>query len=150
MITIRRAEKTDLLQIVEIFEHYRNFYKCERNNELAVEFISKRIEFEDSLILIAVDESKPLLTIVGFTQMYPLYSSTAMKKLWLLNDLFVLKDYRKKGIAKKLIENNKQVAQTSGARGLFLETESTNEVAKNIYSNEGFIKNKNIFYNFDL
>ncbi|TXL02993.1 GNAT family N-acetyltransferase, partial [Methylococcaceae bacterium CS1] len=129
---------------------YRNFYKCERNNELAVEFISKRIEFEDSLILIAVDESKPLLTIVGFTQMYPLYSSTAMKKLWLLNDLFVLKDYRKKGIAKKLIENNKQVAQTSGARGLFLETESTNEVAKNIYSNEGFIKNKNIFYNFDL
>ncbi|TXK92618.1 GNAT family N-acetyltransferase, partial [Methylococcaceae bacterium CS4] len=53
MITIRRAEKTDLLQIVEIFEHYRNFYKCERNNELAVEFISKRIEFEDSLILIA-------------------------------------------------------------------------------------------------
>ncbi|SHN93545.1 hypothetical protein BHECKSOX_431 [Bathymodiolus heckerae thiotrophic gill symbiont] len=150
MITIRRAEKTDLLQIVEIFEHYRNFYKCERNNELAVEFISKRIEFEDSFILIAVDESKPLLTIVGFTQMYPLYSSTEMKKLWLLNDLFVLKDYRKKGIAKKLIENNKQVAQTSGARGLFLETESTNEVAKNIYSNEGFIKNKNIFYNFDL
>jgi len=150
MITIRKAEIGDLFSVVKIFEQYRDFYRCEKNEELAIEFISNRIESKDSVILIAVNESQSEPLIVGFTQLYPLYSSTAMKKLWLLNDLFVMDKFRGNGIADELIESSKKIARSSGARGLFLETESTNEIAQALYKKTGFIKNENIFYNFEL
>ena len=61
--------------------------------------------------------------LVGFVQLYPLFSSTRMEKLWLLNDLFVDPDYRGKGISKGLINKAKELVEESDACGMFLETE---------------------------
>ena len=84
------------------------------------------------------DEQK----LAGFVQLYPLFSSTRMKKLWLLNDLFVNSKFRKKGVSIGLIEKAKELVIKSNACGMFLETEKSNLVGNNLYPKTGFALNK--------
>ena len=63
----------------------------------AENFLKERLENQDSEIFVA--EENGILT--GFTQLYPLFfSSTRMKRYWLLNDLFVNENHRGKGHSK--------------------------------------------------
>jgi GNAT superfamily N-acetyltransferase len=80
----------------------------------------ERIKLNDSEIFIAEADNNNL---VGFIQLYPLFSSTRMQLLWLLNDLFVDMEYRGKGIAKQLIDKAKNHCIQTNACGLILETE---------------------------
>ena len=79
-------------------------------------FLKERIENQDSEIFVA--EEKGIFT--GFTQLYPLFSSTRMKRYWLLNDLFVNVNYRGKGFSKALIEAAKELCKTSKSCGMLL------------------------------
>ncbi len=69
-----------------------------------------------------------------------------MKRLWLLNDLFVAKEFRGQGISKLLIERAKQLAEQTHAAGLLLETEKTNEIGNQLYPSAGFNLEANNFY----
>jgi GNAT superfamily N-acetyltransferase len=75
-------------------------------------------------------------------QLYPQFSSTRMKRSWLLNDLFVLKEHRERGISKQLIEMAKNLAVKTGAAGLLLETEKTNQIGNRLYLSTGFVMNE--------
>ncbi|TDP01831.1 GNAT family N-acetyltransferase [Marinomonas balearica] len=143
---VRNAEIQDLEQVVSLFHDYRAFNQCDNNPMEEVEFIKNRLENNDSTILLAIDNGE----VVGFTQLYPLFSSTAMKKLFLLNDLYVLPESRGKGAANSLIEKAKQMAIKENARGLFLETQASNKTAQSLYEKVGFVKNDNFFYCMDL
>jgi ribosomal protein S18 acetylase RimI-like enzyme len=61
-----------------------------------------------------------------------------MKRLWLLNDLFVDSPYRGLGISKILIDKAKDLAIRSGAAGLSLETAKSNLIGNNLYPSVGF------------
>jgi ribosomal protein S18 acetylase RimI-like enzyme len=65
-----------------------------------------------------------------------------MKKLWLLNDLFVLPQARSKGISGKLIEKAKELVKQSNASGIFLETEKSKMIGNSLYPKTGFELNK--------
>ena len=149
MINIRKAELEDLSPAVSIFEQYRYFYQCENNTALATDFIQARIEQQESVIFIAEDSMQGN-TVIGFVQLYPLFSSTGLKKLWLLNDLFVDANYRKQGIAEKLIEAAKALAKQTSARGLILETSASNLPAQALYEKIGFSKSQSFYYELDL
>ena len=69
--------------------------------------------------------------MTGFTQLYPLFSSTRMKRYWLLNDLFVNENHRGKGHSKALIESAKELCRETKACGILLETDKTNEIGNN-------------------
>jgi GNAT superfamily N-acetyltransferase len=56
----------------------------------------------------------------------------------MLNDLFVLPEYRGKQISKQLIDKAKQLARETGAAGILLETEKTNEIGNHVYPAAGF------------
>ena len=61
-----------------------------------------------------------------------------MKKLWLLNDLYVEEEYRQKGISIALIDKAKELCRETGACQLSLETSKTNMVGNNLYPKTGF------------
>ena len=83
----------------------------------------------------------------GFVQLYPLFSSVGMKRLWLLNDLFVKEEYRNKGIAKKLIDRCKKLAVETNASGLMLETSKNNLEGNVLYPKVGFeLQGESNFY----
>lgn len=131
---IRLATLYDLESLTLIFEKYRDFYKKTADYETAKSFLEERISRNESVIYIAEVDQK----VVGFTLLYPLFSSTRMKKLWILNDLYVEEEYRQKGISVALIDKAKELCRETGACQLSLETSKTNRVGNNLYPKTDF------------
>lgn len=134
-MSVRIATKKDLNLIAELFNAYRIFYKKESDIEGAKVFLNDRLTLEDSAIYVYEDPDGELL---GFVQLYPLFSSTRMKKLWLLNDLFVNATHRGKGVSIQLINKAKELVEKSNACGMFLETGKNNLIGNNLYPKVGF------------
>ena len=66
--------------------------------------------------------------------------------MWLLNDLYVAKAYRGKGISKQLINAAKGLAKQTEAAGVLLETEPSNTIGNRLYPATGFELEENNFY----
>jgi GNAT superfamily N-acetyltransferase len=132
---IRTANLDDLDDLVLLFEGYRKFYEKNPDAIAAKVFLQERIENKESVIFMAYSASGEA---VGFTQLYPLFSSTRMKRLWLLNDLFVKEAFRGQGFSKALIDRAKQLAHDSGACEIMLETAKTNDIGNQLYPAMGF------------
>ncbi len=141
---IFEAQAFDLKALSNLFDAYRQFYRQESDKEAALGFLKNRLQEKDSVIFIAFDENS---RAIGFTQLYPLFSSVGMKKTWLLNDLFVEPAFRGKGVSKLLIERSKEHARSTKSNGLNLETEKTNSIGLKLYPSVGFeLNNTSNFY----
>jgi GNAT superfamily N-acetyltransferase len=75
---------------------------------------------------------------VGFMQLYPSFSSVSLKRLWILNDLFVRSSARRGGVGRALLERARQHALETGAKGLILNTAVTNTPAQTLYETCGW------------
>lgn len=146
MIMIRKATLDDLAELAELFDQYRVFYRKESDLAAAQEFLRERLSKAESEIFLAIEGGKA----VGFVQCYPLFSSTRMKPLWLLNDLYVHPDFRGRGFSVKLIDRCKELCVETGACGLILETEKTNDIGQSLYPRAGFsVDEEHDFYSWD-
>ena len=143
MTTIRKATLLDLLPLSQLFDLYRQFYGKTSDLDAGKAFLKERFKNNESEIFVASSKSN----IVGFVQLYPLFSSTRMKRLWLLNDLFVHPDYRDQGFSVQLIEAAKQLCIETNACQLTLETSKLNTIGNNLYPKAGFeIDSENNYY----
>jgi len=134
-MTYKKADKRDLDSLSIVFNSYRMFNQKESDIQGASNFLTERIKKNDSEIYVAQNEKNK---VVGFVQLYPLFSSTRMKKYWLLNDLFVNTEYRGKGISLELIELAKKLVRSTKACGMYLETGKNNIIGNNLYPKAGF------------
>ncbi|MDR6406523.1 MULTISPECIES: GNAT family N-acetyltransferase [Chryseobacterium] len=131
---IRKVILQDLHQLAELFDQYRIFYHKDSDVPAAEKFLKERIEKQDSEIFVAENDGK----LIGFVQLYPIFSSTRMKRYWLLNDLYVNENYRGKGFSKELIEISKELAKSTDASGILLETGKSNDIGNRLYPSCGF------------
>ncbi|MGI9653392.1 GNAT family N-acetyltransferase [Chryseobacterium sp. RLHN22] len=134
MKNTRKAIIEDLSQLAKLFDQYRIFYHKDSDIPGAEQFLKQRIENKDSEIFVAENGDE----LVGFVQLYPLFSSTRMKRYWLLNDLYVNKNSRGKGFSKELIEKAKEMAKSTDAAGILLETGKSNDIGNQLYPSCGF------------
>ncbi len=141
---ITRATPDHLDLVAPLFDAYRQFYGKEPNHEGVRSFIGERLTQGDSVIYIC--ETNDPATAAGFVQLYPLFTSVGMKKLWLLNDLFVDPAHRRKGIAELLIAESAQLARNTHAKGLLLQTGKDNTTAQRVYERLGFSKDEDSWY----
>lgn len=139
---IYKATLRDAEGISKLFDQYRVFYEQASNIDAAKHFIQERFEKNDSVIFVAVENGK----YVGFTQLYPSFSSVAMKRLWILNDLYVDEGSRQSGVGRKLLAAAKQYAMETKAKGLQLQTAVDNFTAQRLYELDGWKKDNNSFY----
>jgi hypothetical protein len=73
-----------------------------------------------------------------------------MKKLWLLNDLYVDVYNRNKGYSIQLITKAKELCRLTHACGIILETSKENTVGNSLYPKTGFrLDNEHNYYNWD-
>ncbi len=138
MMDCRRASMEDLDPLSILFDQYRVFYDQPSNIDVARYFLKERLQQQEAVIFVAQIKDQ----LVGFTQCYPSFSSVRLCRMWLLNDLYVKKSYRGRGIGKNLIEKAKQLALETNAGGLYLETEKTNDIGNQLYPTTGFVKNE--------
>ncbi|ASK30229.1 GNAT family N-acetyltransferase [Chryseobacterium sp. T16E-39] len=134
MKNTRKASISDLEQLSDLFDQYRVFYHKESDIPAAQNFLKARIENKDSEIFVAEENGQ----LIGFVQLYPIFSSTRMQRYWLLNDLYVNDQYRGKGYSKQLIEEAKELCKSSKACGVLLETGKSNDVGNQLYPACGF------------
>ena len=144
MIHIRKALLSDLQPLAKLFDAYRVFYRKTSDYQGAMDFLEQRLLQKDAVIFIA-EENK---TMLGFTQLYPLYSSTNMRRLWLLNDLFVAPPARQKGVGKALLHKAQEHCIATNAQGLSLETEKTNAPGNALYPQMGFVRDQEHHFYF--
>jgi GNAT superfamily N-acetyltransferase len=147
MIRVEQATINHLESLAILFDQYRVFYEKQSDVTAAKEFLRQRIEANESVIFVSFDEAN---VMTGFTQLYPLFSSTRMKRLWLLNDLFVDVTFRGKGFSMALIERAKEHCRQTGGCGLILETAKSNTIGNRLYPKVGFqLDQDHHFYSWD-
>lgn len=143
-MTIRQASIQDIDQLAILFAQYRVFYLQTFDAEAAKQFLWERIENQESVIYVAIDRGQ----YAGFTQLYPSYSSVSMKRIWILNDLFVAVEHRKKGIADALINKVIEYSRKTGRKRVVLSTAYDNFNAQKLYEKLGFARSD--FYNYEF
>lgn len=146
MAVVRRATLHDLEAVAGLFNQYRMWYGKDSDVAGARNFLEARMKNDESVIFITTEQEQA----VAFTQLYPLFSSTRMKRLWLLNDLFVNDAFRSRGLSKALLERVKTFCHETGACGFTLETAKTNEIGNALYPAAGMKLNTEFnFYYWD-
>jgi ribosomal protein S18 acetylase RimI-like enzyme len=145
--TIRKSTLEDLEALSHLFDDYRVFYKKESDLRAAQSFLKERITNNESEIFVSFNEER---SMTGFVQLYPIFSSTKMKRFWLLNDLFVHPLYRGQGVSKALLAHAQVFAQESNSAGLILETAKTNVIGNSLYPAVGFVlDDEHNYYTWD-
>ena len=146
-ITVRQASLTDLDAMVPLFDRYRQFYGRASDLAAAREFLRARFDHGESVLFIAHEGSTP----VGFTQLYPSFSSVSLARIFVLNDLFVHEQGRRKGVGSKLISAAVEFARSQGAIRLTLSTATTNTAAQAFYESVGWKRDEQFFvYHFAI
>ena len=139
---IRRANAADLDAAAALFDAYRRFYGQAGDLPRARAFLAERIDRGESVVLLAEAGGATR----GFTQLYPVYSSVRTARTWLLNDLFVAEDARRRGVARALLDAAATFARDDGAAGLMLETMRDNAPARALYRAAGWHEDATQWY----
>jgi ribosomal protein S18 acetylase RimI-like enzyme len=143
---IRKATIEDAATIANLFDAYRMFYQQPSDIKGATKFITERLQQNESVILLAFINN----IAVGFTQLYPIFTSVGMQRTWLLNDLYVDAAYRGRHIATALLDAAKDFGRSTNSKWLMLQTGSTNAAAQALYEKNGWHKETDIFYSVSL
>ena len=140
---IVRATAADIPDLAHLFDQYRVFYKQPSDLRAATRFLSERFHRDESVVFLAWKREVP----VGFTQLFPTFSSVSLRKYYILNDLYVAPEYRQLGIGEALLRHAQQYCKETGFKGLALETAIDNP-AKKLYTRMGWVKDTHYFHYF--
>lgn len=140
-MTIINAHIEHLDLIAPIFDAYRVFYRQKSDIEAAKIFLYERFKNKESIIYLAMSDDKA----VGFTQLYLLFSSVSMQRMYILNDLYVAPEHRNQGIAEKLINKAKELCVSLNHKGIGLQTAQDNPAQK-LYERLGFKRDTDLQY----
>ncbi len=140
-IRIRQAVFADLDALAALLDAYRQFYGRAGDLSAAHEFLRARFEHGESVLFIAYEDGVP----VGFTQIYPSFSSASLARTFILNDLFVAECARRKGIGSKLLAAAADFAKSVGAIRLTLSTAITNSTAQALYESSGWSRDQQFY-----
>jgi GNAT superfamily N-acetyltransferase len=133
-IEVCNAELEHLDLLVPLFDAYRQFYRQPSDPARAHSFLQDRLQNRQSVIFLAFANGEP----VGFTQLFPSFSSGALAPILILNDLFVKPEARRLGVGSALLDAAARHARTIGAVRLTLSTEITNIPAQSLYEKAGW------------
>lgn len=140
--SITRTTLADLDALAPLFDGYRVFYGKPSDMAKANAFLHARLANDESVIFLARDADGSAL---GFTQLYPCFSSVSARQLWILNDLFVSQTARRRGVAKALLQRAREHGRETGVVRLTLQTARDNAQAQALYESLGWVRQEGMF-----
>ncbi len=140
-VQVRQASLADLAALVPLFDGYRQFYRQESDLARAEVFLRERLERAEAIVFLAWEHT----TALGFTLLYPWFSSVSTQRFWILNDLFVVPSERGRGVGALLLQRAQAWARETNAKGLFLETAVDNP-AQQLYERLGWRRDPGTLY----
>lgn len=146
-ITLRQAALSDLDELVPLFDAYRQFYGRASDVDAVRAFLLARFNHGESVLFLAREDH----VAIGFAQLYPSFSSVSLARTFILNDLFVAAQARRKGAGSKLLAAAVEFAITVGAVRISLSTATTNDAAQALYQAAGWARDEQfLVYQFTL
>ncbi|MGI2258100.1 GNAT family N-acetyltransferase [Shewanella sp. GXUN23E] len=145
-MNIIRADLSHLDALASLFNDYRIFYQCPSDLQLARDFISARLNHDESVIFLAMQQGQT----IGFTQLYPSFCSVEACRIMILYDLYVAAGARQSGVASALMQTARAFAQASGASRMDLSTQNTNIAGQHLYEKQGYRRVNEDFYSYSL
>lgn len=118
---------------LSLFGAYRQFYNQPEDKQAAQQFLEERVSKNESVIFVAKINGEP----AGFVQLYPTFSSVALQRAFILNDLYVDERFRQQGVGRSLIEKCYTYCVERKARYVTLETAKDNHQAQKLYEQMG-------------
>lgn len=108
----------------------------------------ERFQHNQSIIFLAARQDG---SAVGFTQLFPSFSSVSAARTLILNDLFVQPEARRMKAGSLLLSAAASFGRSIGAVRLTLSTEVTNVAAQALYEAEGWTRQSDFYvYNLTL
>ncbi|MES2817894.1 MAG: GNAT family N-acetyltransferase [Pseudomonadota bacterium] len=129
-------EHLDLL--TPLFIKYREFFGEVSFPDSSRKFLETRLKRKESVIYLALADDEDRM--MGFCQLYPSYSSLSLKRVWILNDIYVAEDARRQLVADRLLQAAKKLAKETQAVRMRVATSRDNEVAQKVYESIGFVE----------
>ena len=146
MITVRKATREDIEALTVLFDLYRVYYHQPSNIAAGKKYLLDRMGKEESVVFVAEQGTD----LVGFTQLYPIFSSVSLQRTWLLNDLYVHGTARKQGVAVQLLNAARAHGVETDSKWLLLQTQNDNYAAQSVYEKNGWQKMSDYFYELPL
>ena len=146
-ISLRQAALSDLDELVPLFDAYRQFYGRASDVDAVRAFLLARFNHGESVLFLAREDH----VAIGFAQLYPSFSSVSLARTFILNDLFVAPQARRKGVGSKLLAATVEFAKTVGAVRISLSTATSNDSAQALYQAAGWTRDEQfVVYQFTL
>lgn len=145
-VSTRQGSVADIDLLTPLFDAYRVFYGKPSDVTLARAFLLERLQHNQSVVFLALLEST---SAVGFTQLYPGFSSVSAARRFILNDLYVSPEARRSKVGAKLLKAAATYSRSEGAVGLSLSTAIDNEAAQALYASQGWVRDTK-FYTYSL
>lgn len=133
---IRQAVFSDLDELADLFNQYREFQERADDLPAARDFLKARFDHGESVVFIAHVNAAP----AGFAQLYPSWSSTALARVFVLNDLFVHPRGRRAGVASGLLAAAERYAWSQGAVRVSLNVAQDNVPGQALYAARGWTR----------
>ena len=132
-------QSSPILEIDIILKMMKEFYAIDNypidlevSRKLFEEFISNK-NLGQSWLIYSENE------IVGYVILTYIFSIEYKGGLAFLDELFIKKDFRGKGIGQQTIKFIKTEAEKSNVKMMYLEVENHNEIAQNLYLTNNFL-----------
>jgi GNAT superfamily N-acetyltransferase len=147
---IAPAERQDVVAMAQLFQEMDQFY-----DEPSPEPLERKVEQINALIfsdtpsayvLLAWDDSQ-LAGIAAYSFLWP---AAGVTRSAYLKELYVARDYRRRGVGKLLIQNLFSVAADLGCSRVEWTTDADNTDAQRFYQELGIEKNPSkVFYRLE-
>jgi ribosomal protein S18 acetylase RimI-like enzyme len=146
---IIRATRRDVPLLVPLFLGYLDFYHITADRAEVRRYLTRRLAAGEATVFLALDGKGRGRRGLGFTLLYPTFSSLSMARAWVLNDLFVAPEARRGGVARALLDRARALGASTHAVYLTLETAKSNRRAQALYESLGWTRGEG-FYQYTL
>ena len=131
----RLASLADLDALAPLMDAYRQFYEQPPDLARARAYLGERMARGECVVYLAQAAGG---AVVGFTLLYPTFTSVGAGRIFILNDLFVTPAARGTQASVALLEAAKTHARAAGALRLSLRTAHDNARAQSVYERNGW------------
>ena len=149
MVRIREAVSGDLPALGKLFDQYRQFYQLPTDVAKATAYLEARLGARESVVLVAADAADDAEQLLGFTQLYPTWCSLLAGPVYVLYDLYVALQARRRGVGRALLKAAAERGRRDGKLRMTLSTAKTNADAQSVYESLGWQRD-NEFYVYNL
>lgn len=141
---IEKVTKENFECVLPLIKAYQEFYCVpDINEEKNKNHFGQFLDSNSRGVLFAVKENEKL---VGFTTIYYGFSSSRAEEVGILNDLYVLPEYRNKGYGRQLINRAIEEVKNRGLKRIQWLTARNNENAQMLYEKLGAKKSEWFLY----